>query len=296
MAEHTNLKSGYGYGKTVISYSDMNLLRSKMFDVTKYANIMRGNKGMEARFRNILPPTVKDNVSITGCGKLPDPSCLTSYEFSAKIDKNRIIDEISDPCDWALIGQLGTEYATEGTLAWSRAEAKGIFNYVSTKLQETTKTGTDVKVLIEDMVLELEDLLYEQMGDLAPTRETFIVTVNSKLASDLKKANFNCCDVGMVTRDALSNDFDVASVDKLPNGINPAGVEVMVYVPYFVFELTMCEQGLEHSLINQTGYKPNTNRWFAFEEYGFDTFHYVDDTNAVVPVIFGVKKSAVVTP
>lgn len=184
-----------------------------------------------------------------------------------------------------------------GTAAWADSEAKSLFNYIESILETSSVvvTGKTYKEVIEDMIVEVEDKLFEDLGALAPSRDMVVVTVNNKVASELKKLNLACCDANMVSRDALSNDYDVKALAKLPKKVNPKDIEIMVYVPNFVFARTMCEMGLTQTTINQTGYKPNTNRWFAFEDYGYDLLHYPKDLETanpkVKPVFVGVKLS-----
>lgn len=290
------IKTGYGVGKTVTSYEDITVLRNKAFDLNAFITIMRGDNKANATFRGILPPKVTSDVSITGCGKLPDPSCLSSYEFNAKIDKNRVIDEIADPCDVAMLDSLITEYSANGAVAWANDEAKKAFTYIASKTVETKAKSTNVRELIEDMILEAEELAFKEMGDLAPSRDLFVVTVNNKIASDLKKLNLACCDANMVSRDNMSNDFDVKAIAKLPLRVNPENVEIMVYIPNFVFLRTMCStNGMTHTELNQTGYAPGTHRFFAKEDYGHAIFEY-PVSGTVKEIFVGVKKTGVVTP
>lgn len=296
----SKVTEGQGLGTTIMSYEDLNVLRADTFDLSQYTNLMRAQSSDQKTFRNILPGEIKKGKKKRGCGKLPDPGCLSTYEFEAEITDNRMIDEVLDPCDAEQLDGLDDDYTSTTEEGWTLDEASELFKYVSTKCQETKVTvdkDSNYRTVIADMVLELQKLMFETFGFYAPKRNRFVVTVYPDVQASIKGLNLGCCDYQMVGRDELANDFKVKALAGLDYGVNPDGIEIMVYVPDLIFTRTMCELPLTRYTINQTGYKPNTLRYFASEDYGHSVFEYPNkektDTVAVVP---GVKLSVKETP
>lgn len=292
----SKVTTGQGMGTTVMTYQDLNILRADYFDISFYTNLMRAESSDQKTFRNILPATIKKGKKKRGCGKLDDPSCLSTYEFTAEVTDNRMIDEVLDPCDEKQLEGLDDDYADNSKAAFALDEAVDLFEYISTKCQETkvdAAAAPNFKDIISDMVLELQKLMFDTFGFYAPKRNRFVVAVAPEIQAALKKLNFNCCDYQMVNRDELSNDFKVKGVMGLDYGIVPEDIQIMVYVPELTFTRTECEFPLERSSINQTGYKPGTFRYFGSEDYGHSVFEYPNkEKNTTVPVVPGVKLTA----
>lgn len=295
--------TGRGFGKQVVTYEDSNILRAKTFPAELYANFMRGRRGMSTVFRQVLPPTITEGDVRLGCGKLPDPTCLTSFEFTASITKSRKIDEMAENCDVNLAGELMAGYLANGSARWATHEARKLFEFIGTDATETAVTGTNNRIEdIEGMILELEESLVDELGDLAPERSEFIVLVNSKVESELRSLNFHCCALADQTKSSTANYYGVKQVTHVPRTILPSTLEILVYVPNFAFGLTMCTHEFSGQVVtNQFGYRPNTMRFFGEEDYGFESFHYLDKTDTtdgpqgtVKQIGYAIKKS--VTP
>lgn len=287
--------TGRTFGKQEVTYEKMNILRAETFPAELYANFLRGRRGMSTVFSQILPPQVTTGSVRLGCGKLPDPTCLTSFQFTATIDKSRKIDEIAEKCDVDLAGEMMTGYVDQGTARWATHEARELFNFIATGATETVVTGTNNRIEeIEGMILELEDSLVAQLEDLAPSREEFIVLVSSKVESELRSLNFHCCALADQTKSSTANYYGVKQVTHLSRTIMPDGLDIIVYVPNFVFGLTMCTHEFGgQSIGNVPGYRPDNWRFFGEEDYGFQGFEYLEGNN-VVPIKYAIKKT--VTP
>lgn len=290
--------TGRGFGKTKVTYEDMNVLRSNVFKAENYANFLRGRQGMSTVFRQILPPTVTEGPVRTGCGLLPDPTCLTSFEFSAKVDKSRKISEYAEKCDAAMAGELMRGYLDGGTARWGTHEAKELFKFVDSKATETNTKATDVLIQIEQMTLELEESLFAQLGDLAPERSEFIVLVSSTVESELRQRNWTCCALADQTKSPLANYYGVKQVTALPRTVMPAGAEIEVYVPNFMFGLTMCTEEFAQRVIdNNPKYRPGSLWFFGEEDYGFQAFNFlVEGKDEPIEIKAAIKKSVATPP
>lgn len=246
--------TGIGMGMySTINYPTINALRIREFNVEGFINTLRDENGVYNVFRNILPPKVTNQAITTGCVKLPDPDCLTTYTFAAAIDQERIIDNIIDPCDVALLGDVLDGYTINGVRAWALDEAKNVFNFIGSTITTTQPTQVNCNLLsacntvragIEDAIVNLESKLYAELGDLFPGREMYRVLLSTAAASQLAKENvlpiFNWRDTGERDR-AIVNVFGVEGVYEIPINLMPQGFDIIVYIPRFLFLKTMCK-------------------------------------------------------
>jgi len=235
--------TGWDAGIYKINYVDIEALRVEMFDVSGYINLLRDETGINNIFENVLPPVITTGNIRTGCVKLPDPNCLTTYTFAAAMDKERIVDTVIGPCNVALLGNKIAQYASDGVNMWALDEAKHVFQFIGSTLgtAESVASGTNIRVAITDAILELEQKLFEELGDLAPRRDRFRVLVSRNAENELANSQYVCCNWNMVEANPLANLFGVEAVIALPLNLMPTGYDIIVYVPNFLFLKTMCK-------------------------------------------------------
>lgn len=272
--------TGRTNGKQRIAYETINALRTDVYDIAAFIQVMRGRRGLKTTFESIMPPTVQKGDIRVGCGKLPDPKCMTTFQFTAEITKERLIDEISNPCDANELASNGllTQYAAKNATAWSTDEARDVFAFISSVLNAITIPVDVVNIYeaIETIVAQVLVGLHDAYGDLAPKRADLMIALSPNVESLLRRQRLmsECLPLSEMTTGGNANMWGTMGVTTLDHAVSPAGVDIMVYVPNLVFTVTTCENDPEINQFNAPGYEPNSIRNFAKENYGFQRFQY----------------------
>lgn len=288
--------TGRTTGLQVLAQSDLNNLRSVVFDASQYANVYRGGTSLDHTFRQVLPPVVNTGPIRTGCGTIDDPTCLTTFTFNTKVTTLNEINEIVAPCDAEGLGSLMDHYLAEGSIALGNKEATQTLEYLAAETTEMTPvTVNNKKEEILKAVNQLEKKLVAEMGKLAPTRSIFKVFVSQDVEDELTALNLACCQLPDQLKSPTTNYFRVNSVTAVPFAFMPEDVEFMVYVPNFLFIRTMCKSPFGMEVLSDASYERGTRRFYGADKIGFDRFSYLlrGQTVPFEPTL-GIKKT--VTP
>lgn len=290
----SSIIEGHGVGLTHLTYEDINMIRSRVMNINNFITLRRGVDGKTVVFEDILPAVVQHIKleDIKGCGLLPDPNCLSIYNFTADIDTQRLINDIVTKCDWSHLGRLQGKYTARTAEAWAKDEIKEVFKWLLSTLPASTVTPVaSERLLIENLVNEVEAQLFTDMGDLAPDRSEIIVVVGANHASALREIGFYCCDIARAKTNPEANIWDVKAVYNAPRWAGVGADEILVYVPALKFEVTTCENAPAIEELRDANYPRGTARISGSEFYGFQGLEFGkrDKTNSVVVVNAGVK-------
>lgn len=291
--------NGAGAFLQKLTYQDLTELRSETYDVSAFMNIRRALPGEKIVFTKILPPTVKTGTVATGgCGKLPDPDCMSAFEFTAKITNEREVNTIATACDWqAMTNKQKAEFQAEAVSAFSIDEMKRAMDFIATSLPETESViveAPNARIFIERMILETLKKSHADLGTLSVRRQDLIVVVSPDVESDLNELGLACCELDGATPAGATNTFKVNNLVVASYDFLPTGVDVMVYDKRLFFGVTSCEQEIIQRELTQAEYKPGTVQTYGSERYGFQTFQYPVEgsaTGTIGKVFVGVKST-----
>lgn len=299
-------RSGNGYAFGSLNVEDIQSMRDMVLPIGNFITVKRATFVGDTEFRGILPPTVKNADLSTywgACGKLEDPTCLTTYKMRNAMDyAYRKIDEISDPCDWNQLGNtLRGEYLALTGESWAWDELTTTMTYIDGELTETTVDPADVvnvRQLIEKMILEYLKISNSEMGRLGTKRRDLVVLVSGDIASAITESDLGCCQLADMTKGNTTNVWKVKRVVDMEFGYMPDGTQIMVYDPTKLFYWTFCEHNPDFSQMNQSGYKPNSIRFFAWENYAYDKLNWFNPSTPedIVIVTTGIKYSTPTPP